>query len=70
MMIWQRIVVLAAALAITLIAFEFWGELGSAIGKVLALPEPNSGVVSVQIIPTPKPSCTAAAPCPQPAKPK
>jgi hypothetical protein len=62
-----RVVMMAVAIAMTLVAFAFWGALKSAVGNFLSAqstPPKNTGEVTVQIIPSkPKP-----APKPEPPK--
>ena len=64
---WRHAVALLVAIAITLVAFEFWGRFGGAIGHVLQLKAEKA--IPVSIIPAEKGSdCTKAKPCPVPQK--
>ncbi|MBI3678507.1 MAG: hypothetical protein HY243_18010 [Proteobacteria bacterium] len=54
----RHLIFIAVALAITLLVFEFWGQLGHAMGTVLSMndtsADKNNGEVTVTVLP-PKP---------------
>jgi len=53
--IWLRVAMMAVAVAMTLVAFAFWGALKFAVGNFLSAqsaPPKNTGEVTVQIIPS------------------
>ncbi|MBU6444633.1 MAG: hypothetical protein KGR48_12060 [Alphaproteobacteria bacterium] len=65
--VWLRAAMMAVAVAMTLVAFVFWGALKNAVGNFLSSAPPpprDKGEVTIQIIPS-KPQ-----PPPKPKPPK
>ena len=75
--LFQRVVVLALALGVTLAVFLFWGRLGNALRNAMTVvyatpaqpapPAADPNEVTATIVPAAKtPACTKDHPCPAP----
>jgi hypothetical protein len=62
---WRHLVAITAAILVTLVALEFWGEFGTAMSKAVQISadSANDKPMPVTVI-TSDPDCGAHAPCP------
>ena len=62
---WRHAVALAVAIAMTLVALEFWGRFGGAVGHVVKM-QAQTAIPVIVLPPEPASDCTKEKPCPVP----
>ncbi len=64
---WRHVVAVAAAIAVTLVILQFWGNFGGAMTRFVELKAAHDQAqtpMPVSVMPASSPACGKGAPCP------